>query len=37
VATIGEIAVFNVGGNYFAFFNRCPHAWLFALRIAAGR
>ncbi|HEX3972113.1 MAG TPA: Rieske 2Fe-2S domain-containing protein [Stellaceae bacterium] len=21
-----EIAVFNVGGNYFAFFNRCPHA-----------
>ena len=21
-----EIAVFNVGGDYFAFFNRCPHA-----------
>ena len=21
-----EVAVFNVGGTYFAFFNRCPHA-----------
>ena len=21
-----EIAVFNVGGSYFAFFNRCPHS-----------
>ena len=21
-----EIALFNVGGQYFAFFNRCPHA-----------